>query len=218
MGGKKNVLGFIKGKVIARTEEGNQCVVLAHRLGYEVTVPQSLGEGISIGENREFWLHTHVREDVLALYGFSTDAERQFFRVLLGVSGLGPKTALALIGQHGVARLVQLILEKKPLDISKAPGVGKKLAERIILELSGKVEKLSFLAHLKQPLARANALASGNKLRDDLSSALLNLGYPQHSVKGVLDALFTGVDFSEMEFETALKRTLKEIHTHRRNA
>lgn len=208
------MLGFIKGKVISRAEDGSHCVLLAHRLGFEIILPASRGLGITVGDIREFWLHTHVREDVLALYGFESDSERQFFRMLLGISGLGPKTALALIGTHGIQRLVDLIGEKRASEIAEAPGVGKRLAERLVLELSGKAERLALFASASPRVTPPVRM----KLREDLSSALLNLGYPSNSVKGALDSLFESRSFEGVEFEEVLKASLKEIYIHRRDA
>lgn len=205
------MLGFIRGKIISKNEESNQCIVLAHRLGYEVTVPKTLLGELGIGNEVALWLHTHVREDIFSLFGFASDAERQFFRVLLGVSGLGPKTALALIGGHGVSRLVQFILEKNFVALSEAPGVGKKLAERLVLELSGKIEKLAFLRELKA-LQQPSSIVPPSKLREDLISAMLNLGYGSSLVRNTLDSLFTEPDMATIDFESALKRTLKEMY------
>lgn len=186
-------------------------MILADRLGYEVSTPRDVIEVLTVGEETSLWLHTHVREDILCFYGFRTDADRQFFRVLLGVSGLGPKTAMALLSEHGVNRMVQHIAEKNFIAIAEAPGVGKKLAERLVLELSGKIEKLAFLRDLeKTPAGRRAAGASG--LRNDLNSAMLNLGYPPNTVKNALDSLFSEGDLEGVNFEDALKRTLKEMY------
>lgn len=204
------MLGYIRGKVIAKNEDAASCVVLAHRLGYEITLPRAIVETISVGDSVSFWLHTHVREDILALFGFRSNADRQFFRVLLGVSGLGPKTALALISEHGVGKLVQLILEKNFIEISEAAGVGKKLAERLVLELSGKIEKLAFLKDLEKPSVERKSTSS--TLRNDLNSAMLNLGYPPNTVKSALDGLFAEGNIDGINFEDALKRTLKEMY------
>src|SRR5205085_963855 len=109
-----------------------------------------------------------VREDILQLYGFELEAEKQFFRVLLGVSGLGPRTALSLLNEHGPERLSKYILEKDTSSISEAPGVGKKLAERLILELASKIEKMAWVTQLQKafPAETTAAASPARQLRD----------------------------------------------------
>ena len=204
------MLAFIKGNLISKNNETAQIVVLAQNVGYEVILPRTTLETVHMGQDIELWLHTHVREDILALYGFLTDSERLFFRILIGVSGLGPKTGLALVGMHGVTALARMILEKNIVAIKGTPGVGQKLAEKIVLELSNKMEKLSFITD-PNPRARTETPPQGAMLRDDLQSALQNLGYPPLKVKGALEGLFA-TDVSTLSFEDALKRTLKEMY------
>jgi Holliday junction DNA helicase RuvA len=208
------MLGFIRGKIISRTDDTSQCVVLAHRVGYEITLPKRLYDELVCASDAKLWLHTHVREDVLALYGFAEEVDRQFFRMLLSVSGLGPRTALSLIGQHGAAHLVRLIMEKKTSEIATAPGVGKKIADRLVLELGKKVMKLVFPRQSK--LDTQSAIDGGPQkslLRDDLASALSNLGYPAGQVQNMLGELFAEEGFDGMSFEHALKRALRELST-----
>src|SRR4051812_29844725 len=103
------MLGFVEGKVISKNIETSQCIVLCHGTGYELSLSKKTLDIVTVGETRSFWLHTHVREDLLVLFGFDTETEKLFFRVLLSVSGLGPKTALSLLSEHGAAKLSQLI-------------------------------------------------------------------------------------------------------------
>ena len=96
-----SMVGFLQGKVISKNPETNQCVVLAGDLGYEVNVSKRLFDALSHEQPISLWIHTHVREDAFLLYGFANETEKLFFRILLGVSGLGPKMALSLLTEHG---------------------------------------------------------------------------------------------------------------------
>lgn len=208
------MFGFLEGKLIAKNPDTQSCVVKMFKMGFEVLVPKNLFEPLSVGQKVSFWLHTHVREDALLLYGFSTEDEKNLFRLLLSVSGLGPKTAMSLLSEHGAHRLVDLILHKATADIAKASGVGKKLAEKLPLELSGKLEKWAWSERIEMSKAQRPptiALSLENQLKDDLSSALLNLGYQPVHVKGVLDKLLEREDMQEREFEFCLKAALRDM-------
>jgi holliday junction DNA helicase RuvA len=206
------MLGYLQGKIISKNPDSGSCVVLMHRLGFEVTVPKRLGGQLLVGQKVSFWIHTHVREDALTLFGFATELEKHFFRQLVGVSGLGPKTALSLLGEHGAEKLIHLILEKESSEIAKAPGVGKKLAERLILELSGKIEKWAWIEKRPEVEACAAIAASPKRqLREDLSSALAHLGYVPAQIKSTLDKLLENQDLEEIGFEACLKAALQEM-------
>ena len=207
------MIGFIHGKVISKSQTNTTCVVLAGQLGYELTLSARLFDSLSLDQEVSLWLHTHVREDLLALYGFPSDEEKQFFRVLLGVNGLGPKHALSLLSEHGWDRLAHYILTKNIAAISQAHGVGKTLAQRIILDLSAKIEKLAtFMKPLTVPALKAsNDATLESSLRDDLVSALSHLGYQPTHIKSILDRLFDDESLKSMGFESSLKRALAEL-------
>lgn len=202
------MLGYLEGKILSKNEDGRQCVVLCQSVGYELTLAASHFDALQTGAQGVFHVHTHVREDQLTLFGFATESEKQFFRVLIGVSGLGPKTALALLSAHGADRLVRLVANKEIEGIAEAPGVGKKLAQRVVLELQGKLEKLAWTtgALLRAPESAASSPAV-TTLRDDLDSALQHLGYSPQLVQRTLDKL----DLDESGFEVSLKEALKQL-------
>jgi holliday junction DNA helicase RuvA len=208
------MLGYIQGTIISKNPEGNHCIVLSGDIGYEIVLPKNLFDSLSSDEFVKLWLHTHVREDQLTLFGFRSESEKAFFKQLLGVSGLGPKTALSLLGEHGVERLVNFIVQKKPSEIAEAPGVGKKLAERLVLELSGKIEKWVWVnalpKHEVEKTANRN-ITLPTTLRDDLSSALVHLGYQPNHIKATLDKLLEVEDSEKLGFEHCLKSALKAM-------
>lgn len=206
------MIGYLTGELIAKTPETLQCVLQVGGIGYELSVSKRLYECLSPQQLVSFWIHTVVREDSFSLYGFSSESEKIFFRVLLGVSGLGPKTALALLGEHGPLRLASLILSKNTDDISAAPGVGKKTAQRLVLELGGKLEKSAWAAELRLKTAQAQKeIAIPTKQwKEDLASALLYLGYGANQVKNTLKFLKEN-DFEALGFEACLKLSLREM-------
>jgi Holliday junction DNA helicase RuvA len=207
------MLGFLRGKIISKNPDSQQCVVLTHRLGFEVTLPRDLFETVTLQSLGSFWIHSHVREDAFTLFGFASESDKFLFRILLGVSGLGPKTALSLLSEHGAERLVKLVVHKDSDGLSQAPGVGKKLAQKVILDLASKVEKLSWLGELPKiaPEAKLEPLSANEQLRADLTSALSNLGFVPAHIKTTLDKLFEREDAPAMGFAACLKIALKEM-------
>lgn len=206
------MVGYLKGKILNKHLENNSVIIGTDHIGYEVTVPKQLFDRLPVHEVIELWIHTHVREDILQLFGFGSETEKQFFRLLLGVSGLGPRTAMALMSEHSPEQLSQHIFVKDIDAISEAPGVGKKLAQRLVLELGSKIEKLTWLTPLKSltPQAKAVIPSPSRQLRDDLSSALLNLGYQPKQVDYTLDKILENED-KNIGFEGWLKTALREM-------
>lgn len=128
------MIGYLKGKVIDRSED--RLLVDVNGVGYDVGVPNSFSVG---GEEVELFVYTHVREDILALYGFQSREELDFFKSLLSVSGIGPKVALAIIGSAPINNLRDSISKGDPTLLSAVSGVGKKTAEKAVVELKGKL-------------------------------------------------------------------------------
>jgi len=207
------MLGFLEGKIISKNSDSLRCVILVGNLGYELTLSKKVLDSLTLNETSALWVETIAKENSLTLYGFNTEREKKFFKLLIGVTGLGPKTALSLINEHGVESLVHLIVKKDPKEISTAPGVGKKSAERIILELSTPVEKWMHLEQIVSKTTDPSAMPvlASHGLREDLYSALLNLGYLPHQVKNILEKLFQDDRMEKLEFEKCLRWALKEI-------
>jgi Holliday junction DNA helicase RuvA len=178
-------------------------IVDVHGVGYDVQVPLSTfyaaGEpGAEVGLR----IHTHVREDALALFGFLTALEQVLFERLIGVNGIGPKLALAVLSGIEPGDLVGAVQRADVNRLTRIPGVGKKTAERIVLELKDKLAK-------DAALPGAPPVAPADVLRDDLVSALVNLGYHRTAVDKVLDGLLK--DAAAPAFEAVLRQALKEL-------
>src|SRR5262245_1856929 len=139
-------------------------------VGYEVTIPlptfRALGEP---GSRLELHVHTHVREDTLALFGFATRREKELFVVLLGVNGVGPKTAVAMMSGLGADELVEAVRRRDVRRLASVPGIGRKTAERVALEVADRISLVATGPETGPSAGRAGVL------RDDLVSALVNL-------------------------------------------
>lgn len=180
----------------------SRVVVDVNGVGYDVQIPLStfynLGEP---GGEVALRVHTHVREDALALFGFATPLELQLFERLIGINGVGPKLALAVLSGIEPPELVGAIRAQDIARLTRIPGIGKKTAERISLELRDKLPASIALAEAASP-------AAGDGLRDDVISALLNLGYQRAAAeKAVGSVMEDGAD----AFEPALKKALKAL-------
>jgi Holliday junction DNA helicase RuvA len=180
-------------------------VIEAGGVGYDVQIPLStfypLGE---IGAEVVVRVHTHVREDALALFGFGTSLEHQLFERLIAINGVGPKLALAVLSGIEPLELIKAVRNQDVVRLTKIPGVGKKTAERIGLELKDRL-----------PIAPEGSEADpgGSREEDeqrrDLLSALVNLGYPHAAAENALDAVLAGAP--EGTFEHLLKAALKAL-------
>ncbi|MEW6100105.1 MAG: Holliday junction branch migration protein RuvA [Pseudomonadota bacterium] len=167
-------------------------------VGYEVDVPMSTFYNLpSLGERVTLLTHFAVREDAQVLYGFGTAEEREAFRQLIKISGVGPRTALALLSGLSVADLAQAVSLQEPGRLVKVPGIGKKTAERLLLELKGK---------LGPELARPQGVASDTQA--DVLQALVALGYSDREAAAALKALPADVGVSE-GIKLALKALAK---------
>jgi len=206
------VLGYLEGKILSKNEESSQLLLLTQGVGYEVFVTKKTLLNLALQEPASLWIHSHVREDAFILFGFESEDDKAIFRLLLSVSGLGPKTALSLINEHSNAALLEAILRKNSAFLSQAPGVGKKLAEKIILELQSKVEKSKTLAKIPKETKQAvSQTAMEGHFEEDIQSALVHLGFHPQSVRQHVLALAEEKDLKELGFENALKMLLKRL-------
>ena len=165
-----------------------QLLVDCHGVGYEVDVPMSTFYNLpGLGEKVSLLTHFVVREDAQILYGFGTPGERDAFRQLIKISGVGPRTALSVLSGMSVNELAQAITQQEPGRLVKVPGIGKKTAERLLLELKG---KLGAEIDLLRAAAASDAQA-------DIQQALLALRYNDKEAAAALKALPPDVGVSE---------------------
>jgi holliday junction DNA helicase RuvA len=200
------MIAFLRGRILEK--QPNRVIVDVAGVGYEVAVPLSTfyvaGEP---GAEIALRVHTHVREDQLALYGFATPLELAIFERLISVSGIGPKLALAVLSGMESRDLVNAIQRGDVARLTRIPGVGKKTAERIIVDLRDRIPKtLEGVAGVE---AVSTVPSAGDALRADLTSALANLGYHPQAIDKVLDRAIA--DDEQRSFEVALRAVLKEL-------
>jgi len=197
------MIAHLRGRLLEK--HPNRVIVDVNGVGYDVHVPLStFYEMAEVGEEIALRIHTHVREDALLLYGFATPLELQIFERLISVSGIGPKLALAVLSGIEPNELVSAIRTANVARLTGIPGIGKKIAERIGLELKDKMA--SFVA---AEMAASHTTAAGETLRDDVLSALMNLGYHRPLAERAVDsAVKKSVGSS---FETVLKHALREL-------
>ena len=194
------MIAQVRGKLLRKGPQ--EAIVDVGGVGYRVTIPLStfyrIGEP---GSEVALLTHTHVREDTLALFGFLTPAEQALFERLIAVSGVGPKLAVSILSGIEAPDLVAALRSSDVPRLTRIPGVGKKTAERLVLELKDKVQGLTATEEEAPPAA-----SPAGSAKEDLVSALVHLGYSRpEAEKGVDRALKEG----EGRFEELLRRTLR---------
>jgi Holliday junction DNA helicase RuvA len=186
-------------------------------VGYEITIPVStFYELEDPGSTVQLRIYTHVREDALQLYGFKTARERELFTRLISVSGIGPKLGITLLSGMSADEMIASIRTNNLARLTLIPGVGRKTAERLVMELRDKVASLSS-AELEEELGAKTAagapLPTEDSMRSDVLSALLNLGYQRSSAeKAVSSAFDEGTDDGgDISVELILRRSLRKL-------
>lgn len=158
-------------------------VIEVHGVGYKVHIPQTVLELCQVGATIDVFTHQYIREDALDLYGFSSEAELNMFEQLISVSGIGPKAGLALLSQFSAEDLQRSIMSGDTTLLTKVSGIGKKTAERLILELKGSITDLEIGAH-------------GTSL-SEAANALEQLGYSSNEALVVLQQIDTSTSVEE---------------------
>jgi len=188
------VIGSLRGVLLDRSPSGEVTVEVGG-VGYRAVVaPRTLAELGDLGAPAFLYTHLHVREDAMVLYGFATVDERQCFEALIGAHGVGPALALAILSVHAPGALRRALLDDDVAALTLVPGVGKKTAQRLLLDLKSRLEVPDL------ELVSAN----GGSVRADLSAALAGLGYQADEVRDVLRELPT-----EGDVDTLLRDALK---------
>jgi Holliday junction DNA helicase RuvA len=194
------VIAFLRGTLHEKSP--NRLVIDVNGVGYEVHVPLSTFYHVpSLGENVALRVHTHVREEAISLFGFGTDLEIRVFEKLVGISGIGPKLAVSVLSGIDAIELVRAVRTGDTARLTLIPGVGKKTAERISLELK---DRLPLVLTEEQTVESESSEA--HPLRSDLLSALLNLGYHRSLAERAIDSALDVRGGSS--FEELLKQAL----------
>jgi Holliday junction DNA helicase RuvA len=196
-----NMIGQLRGKLTDRRP--NQVMVDVAGVGYLVQIPLSTFSVLGgLNSDVTLLIHTHVREDQFTLYGFLTAREKQIFEMLLLVSGVGPSLALKTLSGMRISELLPAIRNSDLALLERIPGIGKKTAERIVVELRDKAAML-------EP-AEAGRPAARSPLESDVASALLNLGYEGRSVERTLEQIRKS-GAAENDFNALLRAALQQL-------
>jgi holliday junction DNA helicase RuvA len=174
------MIAHLRGKLLAK--HPNQAIVEAGGVGYDVTISVPTYSDLpTVGGEVALHVHTHVREDMIALYGFLLSSEKRLFEKLITVSGIGPKLAITILSGMAAAEMVNAIRSNDIARLTRIPGIGKKTAERMVLELRDKmtIEKAGEI-----PAAPAMS-----PVEEDVLSALMNLGYQRTAAENALAAV-----------------------------
>lgn len=193
------MIGRLVGRLASKATD--HVIVDVAGVGYLVQIPLSTFYELPEAESpASLWIHTYVREDALSLYGFLTERERSLFLMLIGVAGIGPRVALTVLSGIPPAELVEALQNSDVRRLMAVPGVGKKTAERMVLELAEKASKFGG----EPGAARAAAVSP-----DDVLSALVNLGYRKGDAERAVDAI--GRAGAPADFGDYLKLALKKL-------
>jgi len=192
------MIAYLKGTIFQKRP--HQVIIDINGVGYCAAIPLTtyfkLGE---VGQPAELLIHTHLTDNALSLFGFMTEDERDLFLKLIGISGIGPKLAMNILSGIEAAELEDAIKKSDVGRISMIPGIGKKTALRITMELQDKIEKKEKLLAVK-----------GSQEKEDLISALLNLGFRRKEVERIVDDTLRHHS-EEAGFEKLLRECLKKM-------
>ncbi len=186
------MIGSITGQVL--NNDGRQLLIDVQGVGYVVTVPTETAANLAMTETVRLYTHLHVREDDMSLYGFETSEKLQFFKLLLTVSGVGPKMGLEILSMP-TNRVKQAIIEKDTAVLTSVKGLGEKLASRLILELKNKIKESDIVFEETTNVA----------VHNDVIEALIHLGYDRPRILHVLKSMETTITQEEEIIRYALK-------------
>ena len=192
------MIAHLRGRLLAK--HPNQAIVEAGGVGYDVVISvPTFSELPAAGSEIALHIHTHVREDALALYGFLRPAEKTLFEKLITVSGIGPKLAITILSGMPVDEMIGAIRGNDVAKLTRIPGIGKKTAERMVLELRDKL----------QAFVEVAAVTAVSAVEEDVLSALMNLGYQRASAERALAAALRNA--KDGSFDVLFRETLAAL-------
>ncbi len=207
------MIAYLSGNLLFK--QATSVIIDVGGVGYEVTIPvTTFYDMAEPGAQISLRIYTHVREDALNLFGFNTARERELFMLLISVSGIGPKSGIAMLSGMNADEIITAIRTNNLARLTSIPGVGKKTAERLVIELRDKMAALTSAAFEEELAARAAAGGgvmppSEDALREDTLSALINLGYQRAAAeKAMMQATSEG---GELSVELLLRRSLRHL-------
>jgi holliday junction DNA helicase RuvA len=204
------MIAHLNGRLLSK--EPNSVIVDVSGVGYEVSIPLStFYELESEGSNVQLRIYTHVKEDALQLFGFKTERERKLFVNFISVSGIGPKIGIALLSGMSADELINSIKSNNLARLTLIPGVGRKTAERLIVDLREKMTALTASQVEEDTGVTSDApiRSSEDDVRSQALSGLLNLGYQKSAAEKAIDSVLS--EEGELTVETVLRRGLRKL-------
>lgn len=193
-----DMIGFLRGRL--REKLPHQVILDVNGVGYQAQIPLSTYAALgALNAEAELLIHTHVREDQIALYGFHTAREKQCFELLISASGVGPNLALRILSGLSTEELIRAVGKGDLAQLTRAPGVGRKIAERMVVELRDKIALLEPVTEGSRP-AKSDA-------EEDVLSALLNLGYERRAAEQAIERMQP----ANGDFDAMLRAALKQL-------
>jgi holliday junction DNA helicase RuvA len=225
------MLGYLRGQILSTASESDGKLTVGvgsaelGMVGYSVNAPRnSQYDLLPVGKVIELFIYTHVREDQLDLYGFGTRSEKELFLTLLSVNGIGPKGGLSILSGSDPGQLIQAIIDGDKAFLTKVPGIGKKTAERVVLELADPLRKKMLAGAFPELRAEAGSKKSSGKASGatsarssgatsalrDATDALMGLGYREADVSSLLSKVLAEFD-TPPKTEDLIKTALRQL-------
>ncbi|MBI2027586.1 MAG: Holliday junction branch migration protein RuvA [Deltaproteobacteria bacterium] len=188
------MIGYLSGKILETKLD--RLLLDVNGVGYEVKISLQTCEKLGNSQSLcKLFIYTHIRENALELYGFLGSEEKDLFKTLISVNGIGPKLAITILSGMPFEKLKTVLLQGNIQALSSIPGIGKKKAEKILLELKGKIEKF------------VSSTSGANSHCEDAVSALVNLGYREEDVRKIINKMST----NDLGVEVLVKNVLRQI-------
>jgi Holliday junction DNA helicase RuvA len=203
------MIAYLRGILIESSF--TSAVIDVNGVGYEVNIPLSTFDKLPLeGGEAELLVHTIVREDAITLFGFATKEERNLFKILIGVSGIGGKLANAILSSMAVENFVGAVKSNQTAVLSKIPGVGKKTAERLIVELKDKLDSFDTVAVTAKKADGTELNQNDSQVIEDVVTALTQLGYKRDQAKTAVQKIVSSYE-GEIRLEELLRLSLQTI-------
>jgi Holliday junction DNA helicase RuvA len=198
------MIAMLRGRLLFKSP--NQAIVECGGVGYDATVSVSTFTALPAeGAEARLHIHTHVREDQIALFGFAEPDEKRLFEKLLTISGIGPKLAITVLSGIDASRLVAAIRSGDHATLTRIPGIGKKSAERVVLELKDKLDDMAATP------AAGTAPSSLGPVADDVLSAMVNLGYARPAAEKAIEAVLAKQPGVAQDFEGLFRAAMAAV-------
>lgn len=199
------MIAMLKGEVLGLNLETDFVTVDVHGVGYDVRVSSPVLSDLTLGETNQFWISTHLTDDSIRLYGFLSQLEKDFFLNLLKVKGVGPAKAMDILSGGAPEQLIDWIDTGDVKSITSCPGIGKKTAEQVVLDLKGKLGSLRASFSASFPISSKGTPRGG---RSEILSALIHLGFQGRDVERVVSTLPENIDV-----EDGIRQSLGQLTT-----